>query len=93
VTTPRAAHASPAAQVAAVLTALPLLVQHARRAQGLSVRAAAAQIGCSFSMISRFENGRAVSPPNAVALLRWLYQLGAASDYSGSGTNRPSSST
>jgi transcriptional regulator with XRE-family HTH domain len=79
VTTSRAADVSPSTQAAAVLAALPLLVREARRAQGLSVRAAAAQVGCSFSTISRFENGQNVTVANAVALVRWLYQLGAVS--------------
>lgn len=60
--------------LAAVIEALPLLVREARRARGLSVRAAAAQVGCSFSTISRFENGDDVNLSNAAALLRWLDQ-------------------
>ncbi len=60
--------------LASVIEALPLLVREARRARGLSLRAAAEQIGCSFSTISRYENGDDVNLSNAASMLRWLDQ-------------------
>lgn len=61
----KAAAPSSYSDLAAVIESLPLLVREARRARGLSVRAAAAQVGCSFSTISRFENGDDVNLSNA----------------------------
>lgn len=63
---------SPYGELASVLDNLPILVREARRARGLSVRAAATQIGCSFSTVHRFENGDDVNLSNAAAMLRWL---------------------
>lgn len=73
-TTREGAAPSSYSNLADVIEALPFLVREARRARGLSVRAAAVQIGCSFSTISRFENGDDVNLSNATALLRWLNQ-------------------
>jgi DNA-binding transcriptional regulator YiaG len=68
-------------ELADVLDALPLLVREARRARRLSVRATATQLGCSFSTVSRFENGKDVNLSNAAALLRWLDRPSPAVDH------------
>lgn len=59
-------------ELAAVLDALPLLCREKRRREGLSMRAAARQIGCSFSTVHRFEGGKGAHLDNAAAVLRWL---------------------
>lgn len=59
-------------ELADVIGNLPLLLREARRARRLSVRAAAKEVGCSFSTISRMENGEDCALSNAVAVLRWL---------------------
>lgn len=63
---------SPYAELADVLSSLPLLLREARRARRLSQRAAADQIGVSFSTISRIETDRDGMVSNALAVLRWL---------------------
>jgi transcriptional regulator with XRE-family HTH domain len=63
---------SPYSELAEVLTALPLLLREARRARGLSQRAAAEQIGFTFATVSRIEAGRDGMVSNALAVLRWL---------------------
>ncbi len=67
---------TPYAELAGVIAALPLLLREARRAQGLSMRAAAAQLGMSFSTVDRIERGEDCVLSNAVAVLRWLDQTG-----------------
>ena len=63
------------AELASVLDNLPLLLREARRARGLSVRAAAELIdGVSFNTLSRLERGRDVNLSNATAIMRWLEQ-------------------
>ena len=59
-------------ELADLLGHLPLLLREARRQRRLSVRAAAGQIGCSFSTISRIEAGEDCALSNAIAALRWL---------------------
>jgi ribosome-binding protein aMBF1 (putative translation factor) len=59
-------------EMARVLAALPMLVREARRARGLSIRAAAVQIGCSFSTVTRFERGEDCTLSNAALMLAWL---------------------
>jgi ribosome-binding protein aMBF1 (putative translation factor) len=59
-------------ELAAVISNLGMLTREARRARGLSLRAAAQQIGCSMSTVLRFEQGEDVNLSNAVAILRWL---------------------
>lgn len=60
-------------ELARVVESLPMLVREKRRRDGLSLRDAADQVGCSFSTITRFEkaedgwNGRLLPD-----LLRWL---------------------
>lgn len=57
----------------AALDALPQRLAARRGELGLSVRAAAAEIGCSFSAVSRFE-ARECDPQLAMikAVIRWL---------------------
>jgi ribosome-binding protein aMBF1 (putative translation factor) len=62
-------------ELANVIGNLPMLVREARRARGLSVRAAAKQIDCSFSTVLRFEKGEDCNLSNAVAILQWLDQV------------------
>jgi transcriptional regulator with XRE-family HTH domain len=63
---------TPYGELAEVLANLPLLVRERRRQQRLSVRAAAEQIGISFSTISRMENGDDMNEASLAAVLRWL---------------------
>jgi ribosome-binding protein aMBF1 (putative translation factor) len=60
------------AELAAVIGNLPLLMREARRARGLSMRAAAAEIGCSAPTIHRMESGADCALSNAAAVLLWL---------------------
>ncbi|MFE7868829.1 helix-turn-helix domain-containing protein [Micromonospora humida] len=60
------------AELISVLSALPLLLRETRRARGLSVRAAAREIGCSFATVSRIEAGEDCALSNAVAILWWI---------------------
>ena len=48
---------TPYTEIAEVLDQLPILLHEARRARGLSVRAAAREIGCSFATVNRIELG------------------------------------
>jgi transcriptional regulator with XRE-family HTH domain len=63
---------TPYTELAEVLSLLPVLVREARRARGLSQRAAAEQVGISFSTISRLENGEDLVMSNVFRLLCWL---------------------
>jgi len=63
---------TPYAELADVLDNLPLLVRETRRSRRLSQRAAAADIGCAFSTISRVENAEDCVLSNAIAMLRWM---------------------
>ena len=68
-------HAAPTSyeELAAVLDALPVLVREARRARRLSARAAGAEIGISYSVINRLEQGdSAPGLANVTAIVRWL---------------------
>ena len=60
------------AELLQLLAALPLLAREKRRRCGLSLRAAADEIGISFSTLTRFENGENLALSNAVAVLRWV---------------------
>jgi transcriptional regulator with XRE-family HTH domain len=64
------------AELADVIANLPMLCRENRRRLGLSTRAAASQIGCSFATISRFERGEDCSLSNAVLILRWIAKGG-----------------
>lgn len=59
-------------ELARVLDNLPLLLKEARRARGLSVRAAADELDISPSTVSRIENGHDAVVSNSLAVLRWL---------------------
>jgi transcriptional regulator with XRE-family HTH domain len=59
-------------ELAEVLASLPMLLRETRRARRLSLRAAATEIGCSFSTIARFEAGDGVHSDFLVAAVRWL---------------------
>lgn len=72
-----AAHPTPYAEMAEVIARLPMLLREARRARGLSLRAAARQLGMSFSTVTRMEAGEDCALSNAVAVLRWLDQTAA----------------
>jgi predicted transcriptional regulator len=61
--------------IAAVLDSLPMLVREKRRREQLSVRAAAKQLGFSFSTLHRFERTGVCSLPNARRILHWLGSL------------------
>lgn len=63
---------TPYAELADVIANLPLLLREARRARGLSMRAAANQLGMSLATVSRMEAGNDCALSNAVAVLRWL---------------------
>lgn len=56
-----------------VLDGLPLLVREIRRRRGLSIRAAAREVGIPFSNLDRFERREDVSLHLTVLpLLRWV---------------------
>lgn len=59
-------------ELAEVIEALPLLARERRRQKRQSVRAAAAEIGMSFSTLSRLENGADLNSDSLAAVLRWL---------------------
>lgn len=63
---------TPYTELAEVIASLPLLLRETRRARGLSQRAAADQLGLSFSTISRIETGGDCVLSHATAVLRWL---------------------
>lgn len=62
------------AELAEVIANLPMLLREARRVRRLSIRAAAREIGMSFSTVTRIENGGDCALSNAGAVLRWLDQ-------------------
>ena len=59
-------------ELADIIDALPLLVREGRRVRGLSLRAAAKEIGINFNVLYRFEQGGDIVLSNALAILRWL---------------------
>lgn len=63
---------SPYVELVEVLGLLPVLLREARRVRRLSLRAAAAQVGCSPSTLQRIEEGQDCALSNAVAELGWL---------------------
>lgn len=65
--------------VAQVIDDLPVILASARRARGLSVRAAAKEAGMSFSSFSRVEKGAGFTASVLTGLLRWLDQTGEGS--------------
>jgi len=66
---------SPYADIIGVLTLLPALVREKRRREGLSVRAAAKQVGIPYQNLSRYERGGdAVLGTTVLPLLKWVAQ-------------------
>jgi ribosome-binding protein aMBF1 (putative translation factor) len=63
---------TPYAELAEVIESLPLLVREARRRRRLSIRAAAREMGMSFSTVHRIEQGDDCALSNAMTALRWL---------------------
>lgn len=59
-------------EMADVVEMLGMLVREARRARGLSLRAAADQIGIHASTVMRIEQGQPHVSDVTVELLRWL---------------------
>jgi ribosome-binding protein aMBF1 (putative translation factor) len=64
----------PYTELADIIADLPMLLREARRARGLSQRAAAAEMAMSFSTVSRIEAREDCVLSNAVTVLRWLDQ-------------------
>ena len=60
------------AEMTDVIGRLPTLLRDARRARGLSLRAAGDEMGMSFNTVARIEQGVDCALSNAVAVLRWL---------------------
>lgn len=60
------------AELADVISNLPLLLREARRQRRLSLRAAAREMGVSFSTVYRIEQGDDCALSNAMIVLRWL---------------------
>lgn len=54
------------------LGALPRIVKGQREARGLSLRAAAEEIGMAFNSLSRFERGELPDVSGLLGILRWL---------------------
>ena len=57
-----------------IIDNLPLIVREARRARGLSMRRACAEIDGSASTVMRIERGQAFNSGTLKAVLRWLDQ-------------------
>ncbi|GII63572.1 hypothetical protein Skr01_36570 [Sphaerisporangium krabiense] len=67
---------APYAELAEVIAALPLLLREARRARGLSQRAAAKRMGLAASTVHRVEKGHNCVLSHAATILRWLGEPG-----------------
>ena len=65
-------HPTTYAELAAVITNLPMLVRERRRQERLSQRRAAERIGISFATVSRLETGVPSDGTTLAAVLRWL---------------------
>lgn len=64
------------AEIADAIEQLPVLVKSARRIKQLSVRAAAAEAGVSFSTFARLElHGHEFDTGSLKAILRWLHTI------------------
>lgn len=63
------------AEIARVVELLPILVREKRRRDGLSLRAAADQIGVVGSTVMRFEYGGGIAWETVPALLRWVGEV------------------
>lgn len=71
---------TPYSELAEVIAHLPMLMKETRRARGLSMRAAAVEIGVSFSTVHRFEHGKDSATSVLVAVLRWMDTAARAGD-------------
>lgn len=58
--------------LAAMCAEIPMALRVTRRTRGLSLRAAAAEIGISSATISRVESGQGYTVGHLRAILRWL---------------------
>lgn len=74
---------TPYTELAEVVASLPILLREARRARRLSMRAAAREMGISFSTVYRIEQGEDCAMSNAMTVLRWLDQRPATTDADG----------
>lgn len=62
----------PYGEMADTLDRLPLLAREHRRARGIGMRAAAAEVGTNVATWQRFEAGNVVSSRLPPKVLRWL---------------------
>lgn len=62
------------AELADVLASLPLIAREMRRARGISLRAAAQEVGVSFSTLHRIESGEDCVASHLIAVMRWIDQ-------------------
>ena len=60
------------AHITKYIEGLPAHEKLIRQTRGLGLRAAAKEIGISFSTLSRFENGIDCNMSSVLAILRWL---------------------
>jgi len=60
------------AEAAAMIEALPALLQATRQARGLSLREAAQRIGVGHITLLRTEQGELPNARNAAKMLRWI---------------------
>lgn len=66
-------------ELADVLESLPLILREMRRARGLSLRAAATEMGMSFSTVTRFEHGDdGATMTTVLGIMRWIDQTNEA---------------
>uniref|UniRef100_UPI003F496DC3 helix-turn-helix domain-containing protein n=1 Tax=Nonomuraea sp. CA-251285 TaxID=3240002 RepID=UPI003F496DC3 len=59
-------------ELADIIDTLPLLLMQERRVRGMTMTAAADQIGLSHATVSRIETGGGFHADSAAAVLRWL---------------------
>jgi transcriptional regulator with XRE-family HTH domain len=59
-------------EISKAVESLPIAVAERRRALGMSVRAAAKEIGIARNTLTRFEDGEDVSIKFQIPILRWL---------------------
>jgi transcriptional regulator with XRE-family HTH domain len=59
-------------ELAAIVDTIPVLMRGARRARGLSLRAAAKELGMANSTLYRIEQGEDYSSRSLPSMLRWL---------------------
>ena len=59
-------------EISQAVESLPIAVTERRRALGMSIRAAAKEIGIARNTLTRFEEGEDVSIKFQIPILRWL---------------------